>query len=302
MFPKEFLLIGPWMHKSNSIYRLGDKQKSPLVWNSPPVLLTGITNHSIFITGDSIYLENGANKFVQNIIRLETSIFKESVKRGLLNPDTQPLQSSIREWNGTPYIRIWTSSHDDSCKTNCFTKQGSEYEQINLEQISKGSLVQVRLWVRDFTVYTNHCELHFIAHQILLKDPLSQKKCLIDDTTEHAIKQPSTPNDTLHNSSNDKSFEDKYEKMLRMGIPKHVVEHRKKTDLEHGTTSSKPASLPSQLLGGILNGKVALKKTDYTPKSTKKFKKPNIPGCVPSLDEILQRRNNLHATSFNKMI
>ena len=294
MFSNEFFLIGPWLHKSNSIYRLRDKDKQPLVSNSPMVLLTGITSHSIFITGDSIHLDHGSNVFAKSLMKLESTIYKECIKRQFLNPTKQPLQSVVKDWNGTPYIRIWTSSHEDNCKTHCFTKNNNTYEDIELTDISKGSLVQVRLWVRDFTIYQTHCELHLVAHQILLKDPLSKKKCLIldDSTVDHGdnslSRQPKKP------------MEDKYEKMLRMGIPQHVVERKKKIDLTY-SNSSKP-EFPVQLLSGILGGKSSLKKTNHDLRPKKIFKKPNIPGCVPSLDEILQQRNSLNTTSFNKMV
>ena len=295
MIPTEIFLMGPWIHKSNLIYRLQDKKKNPILWNTPRVLLTGITPYSIFITGDSVYLSNTSNQLVSQIRNMEKCIVKEAIRRKCLDEKKHPLMSCIREWEGTPYIRISICRDNTTGKTQCFSQENKEAVPVELEEISKSSLVQLRIWIRDFTVYEDHCELHLVAQQILLKDPLTTKKCLIDEesTTQSHCRETINPIYSEKKNGTPQN-EDKYQKMLRMGIPPHVVELKRKNDETLGDMS-KPNPI-ANILGGILQGKSHLKKTVITKK--KHFTKPNIPGCVPSLDEILHQRRNLQKVSI----
>jgi hypothetical protein len=308
MVPNEVFLIGPWLHKSNSIYRLQNREKDPVLWNTPSVLLTGITPYSIFVTGDSIHLTNTSNQLVSEIKQLESCIVKEAIRRNFIDAKKHPLTSCIREWNGTPYIRLWIGKENNNVKTQCFSRVIGERNAtpIPLTDISKGSLVQLRLWIRDFTVYQDHCELHLVAQQILLRDPLSTKKCLIDMVPVAPEITSCGEESTLSSSKT----EDKYQKMLRMGIPPQVVEMKRKNDLlasqsmdaSATATSTATAKPPmANLLGGILQSKNQLKKAVTAPPK-KHFKKPNIPGCVPSLDEILQQRESLNKVSLQEVV
>lgn len=303
MVPSEVFLIGPWLHKSNSIYRLQNREKEPVLWNTPSVLLTGITHYSVFVTGDSIHLTKSSNQLVSEIKQLENCIVKEAIRRNFIDARKHPLTSCVREWNGTPYIRLWIGKENNNVKTQCFSRVVGESNTtpILLTDISKGSLVQLRLWIRDFTVYQDHCELHLVAQQILLRDPLSTKKCMIGMAPMSAEITHSSEASTLSSSKP----EDKYQKMLRMGIPPHVVEMKRNNDLTASQSMDDTLSIPKpsmgNLLGGILQGKNQLRKIVTAPPK-KHFKKPDIPGCVPSLDEILQQRESLNKVSLQEVV
>lgn len=279
MLPKtnNILFKGPYKCHNTFIYKILDKKNKENIQITTPNIYINSYNReysSILISCDDINLENSfyLQKFLKEI---ENKIIKNNSKLfdKIKKNNKHKFISCLKQWNGNHYI---TSS--------LYNNQIQVYDKNKnltiLEKINKNTLAKMIIWLKDITISNDKYYLTLNVMQIRILDPLPPIGCIIESDLE--IKKKILENKNLiEPEKKSTQILDKYDKMLKMGVPLHVVNMRRNMDQKNQSNNK------LNLLGGL--NSIQLKKTEVITK--KKIYKSDNWG--PSLEEILNSKNKL---------
>ena len=302
MLPSDsnFCLRGPFFHGPYVSYRLFEKKKGKsgkttrehIMLQTPQVTIGSLTNTSVSISLDNIYVANSCRDLVSTLTQLETNL--QSTSKTLNGVyEAHQFKPSITTWMNTNYLRLNLLS--SGLKTFDHLR-----EQVSSTVLNKGTLVKILFWVKGIRQYSDGWRLDLVALQCRIYDPVPVNKCLIED--EEVIDTPSPPTNTSFASNEYQKYRD----MIAKGVPRPAVEQKCRiaglnpalidTNQSGGPVPTRPAiSINNTLTSAILGG-IKLKRCDPLLKPKPKPKKTSTNQLVPSLDDILSQLNSLRST------
>lgn len=253
----------------NFFFKITEK-KNPLQFVSPKVQIVSITNdcRNFLLSTDS-YKKND-NNFINFLMKLEERVLKNKEilfsKIGKINEvDDYDFRSCICNYKDKLYV---------SCKIINENINIYDYnkEPIKLEDIEKRSIGKFLLIIDKLVITKNSWFLNLSIAQIKILEYIPPNICVIEDE----VKTPPIVN---------KIIQDKYSKMLSMGIPLDAVKNKCIMDGNDPDMIGKNPKLnkPS-FLNSISNKNFQLKKTTIDPKP-KNIKQNNGPEIT--LDDIV---------------
>ena len=310
MYPtiRDLILKGPFYFGETKMYRLLETEKKPkrhIILTSPLVILSSycLDRHYLMVNIDHLKSTSCCRNLISFINNLEDELSKHTHLRGIAKV---PL---VHNWNGNQYLRfnLWQDG------INIYD---GDKNHVDISCLKKGSLIKIMFWLKGISLNNNNWSLQLDIIQIRIFDLLPPQKCLItsDDL-------PDKPMDTPINR--ELIIPEKYQKMLRMGIPKGSVRHKCIIDgvdpsiLDGSVTGSvdnnnnnnnnnnkikniikNKNNLPFST-ASLLDGINKLSKVKFDPNNKNNNKPKNRNQHVPCLDDILAMKGQLNKTTKN---
>lgn len=243
------------------------EQNNILLIQTPECILKG---YQIFQDTGQITFDTSFNNniFIDALSKVITRIQERLSKRLSNTKFINPLQNQLLRLKSknTTDIKFFDSNNNI----------------IDITKLKRDDKLHTIFHIRDIIVYESICTLNFILHQV--------KKIEIVTPCLFNVPPPEARADT---SGLPPGTDEKYKKMLAMGIPLQAVLHKMK--MEKAIPASKALKLPA-FLNDIAKGPLTLKSKPLQPN----IKLPptiTTNQKVPTLSEILSAKDRLKSTN-----